>query len=384
MKTKIIAIFAAVCMCFCASACNRNIVPTTDENILVVNGYESQYDLDSLVFMNYLGRGELNRDAAYIKEGAGSLKVTVTPHPLYAGDGYIYQALDRTEQGGADMSNLAYVDNASFQMYNANTGTRRIGVKRIYVFDDREGHTESSTEYYTLQEGWNGILYNIERSEISVDGEGARRVIGFAILFDRGETDETYYLDHMILHKTSKKVRDREQTEWTNEICSFDARWQVAQLQTLAWSGQSHKPELSLNTDARFVSNGRGGSLHARYPGDKTGGYLSFRFPQTYLQGFPFGEYGNDAKLCFDVYSPRENGASRIYLVLAGESVEYYNRGHSLFVGGWTHVSLSVSEIMNNRRNTLEGFSDTRTIMITLYSSTEDRELYFDNFRMEL
>ena len=384
MKTKFLAIVAAVCICLGATACNRNSVPTVDENILLVNGYDSQYDLDSLVFMGYLGRGELNRDAAYIRDGEGSLKITVTPHPLYAGRGYVYQALDRSEQGGADMSDLAYVDCASFYLYNANEGTRRVGVKRVYAFNEKEGNTESSMTYFELQPGWNRIVYDTERVNIAAADDGSRRAIALEFFFDRGETDETYYLDRLILHRTSTRPQDVVKSEWANEICSFDAKWQVEQLVPAAWAGQSYKPELSFNTDPKFTSTGRGGSLHAFYPGDKEGGYLAFQFPQTYLDGFPFAQYGNKAKLCFDVYSPPEDGANRIYLVLATPNVEYYNMGHSVRAGEWTTIELSVEEIMNNRRNTTAGFADTTRIMITLYSSKEDRTLYFDNFRMEV
>ena len=365
---KFAVLFLVVCFAVLpASACGSTPSESEKETqTVVVNAFDTQTDFDTMQLCGLLGKSSLNTDARYVKSGKGSMQVTVASKPLENKVGFLYQGMRQDNIGRTDLSDFAAFDNMRLQIYNTSTESKRVGIRLVYVYD-QDGNTESTTTWYTLQPEWNAVVYNIDRINIPVGESGIRKVAGVSLYFDRDETDTVYYLDEWVMHRTKKTVPDLVMTVEPNEICSFDKKWQVEQLERFQWVPSYCQPDFTYNTDLQYTVNGAGGSLKVMLTGGNGGNYPGFFLNRKLTKAFDFGRYGKYDCLCYDVYTPEENGVKELNVLLHVEGYEYFVGSTPLVQGGWTHVEWRVEDIESRGRVPDATFADICYISFTAH-----------------
>ncbi len=395
---KLIATLLSICTLFgvCAAAgCggdDQAPAPVSDGKILL-NGFENNADLDTVLMYGMLGIVSVNKDEAYIKEGEGSAKIMVESDPFLDGAPYLFQATALTERG-LDYTEFSKTGYITFDLYNAQDSEREIALQLVH--GDRSSGLK---KWITLQSGWNEIRYVVDRTYIPASagtgGVEERIVKGINIHFRRAaktEPNEYYYLDNLKLHQTKTAVEQINMTLNANEILSFDKKWQVGMLSFGSWMAQSMLPNLS----TVFLPDApeRGGVLKIDQPegyGDAkdTGHYMGFEVSEELLSQVAWESYDEDAKLCFDVYAPAQNGIYLVNLELQDDAGrKYYKKDFTIPPDTWTEFKISVKDLNAGRvdvPNSANCFANTNAFIFCYHEvKGPARELYVDNFRMEI
>lgn len=387
MKRKIALIISSLFL-LAGVGCGGNNAADTDApkaqaGISLVSDFETSEDFDVMRLFGVLGTVEQNTDKTYVKRGAGSAKVTVDSDPYKGGAPYIQHALQLIKKG-EDYRDFSNVSAVSLDVYNATGSESRIGLQLSYE------HGNGTRKNFTLPEGWSTVRLDVKREYIpqttNTNNVTAPFVDGLRIMFDRASEDSVYYLDNLQIYKTGKSFTPITMQLQENEICSFDSEWQVELLQPSA------RPELlpSYNQDKTLTSTGTGGSLRVEAPAGsgQTESWPGFELNNEMLKLVPWADYPNDAKFCFDVYAPTENGMDRIWLTMTTEGERYYVTDEiHLAAGKWQTVSISVSEMNSHPINpdkTRYNFANTTSVVIRWAEHAGvPHVFYLDNFRME-
>lgn len=113
-----------------------------------------------------------------------------------------------------------------------------------------------------------------------------------------------------------------------------------------------------------------------RYPG------ITLEREMTKL--FPWEQYKDTDRLCFDVFSPAENGIGSLFFSMYADSQRYFNARIETIPGEWLTVSFSVAQL-NENIGVTGGFSKTEQLFIRWGENIiGDRVFYLDNIRMEV
>ena len=378
---KIVSIFISSLLLLSASACVFTPNDETQETgVHVINDFETNAEYNLLRLFGVLGSVEKNTDSNYVKTGKSSAKVTVEANPYKDGAPYIQQAF-KLEKAGKDFTDFSSVSALSLDVYNASGAESRIGLQLAYQ------HGNGTRKNFTLNEGWNTIQFIVKREYIplytNTDEVTAPFVEGLRIMFDRAETDSVYYLDNLQLYKTSKPYTQVAMSLKEDEICSFDSEWQVELIEPSA------KMELlpSYMQVSDITSTGVGSAIRIEAPASVTDteSWPGIELNKEMLKLVPWSDYPRDARLCFDVYAPRENGMDRIWMSMYSESQRYYvtDEIHTI-AGEWFTFSVSVAE-MNAWLNSDDyNFATTTSVVIRWAEHAGvPHVVYLDNFRME-
>lgn len=370
----------------CACANDGENENKTNSNIVLINGFENVAEMDTLTNYGVLGKVSLNKDSAFVKSGKASAKVTVTADPYKTAAPYLLQAfnLQKREENHTDFSNAAFV---TMQVYNPQSETMRIGVQLAYQ------QTSSMQEYYELApNAWTQIKYNVTREYIPkvASLNNIPYVSGVRLNFERPDEDTTFYVDDLYLYKTTTPYVDVVMRLNKNEICSFDAGWQVAMTTLEKGSLDILMPSVALETE--LTSTGSGCSMKIMAPAGLADYTVTERWPGIslnveMLKLVNWASYPATAKLCFDVYAPVVNGVDEVWLSAYSDGARYFSGpAEKVAPGRWTTISYTVAEM-----NATWEYTEERNFATTSYLSLRwgehpgnDRILYLDNFRMEM
>ncbi len=390
---KLLVILLTVCALMSVVACGDKTPPPTDSsdnseqsNNVVLNAFENNKDLDTILLKGVLGKIQVNTDKKYVKEGNGSAKVTVVSDPYKLGAPFIHQGANLTNKG-LDYSDFASINYATVEVYNAQSEDRRIALQVAY------GDNVSAKEWFDLKPGWNTVRYSINRGLIPTsegnDGNKARIVKGINVVFERpqkGDADDVFYLDNMRLYKTNIAAEETVINLKANEILSFDEKWQIGMLNFGAWMAQDILPEVAFNSS--FA--GRGGVLEMTAPmgfGNYaiTQHYAGFEVNKELLAKVDWSAYDENAVFAFDYYTPEDCSFKNIWIEFKYSGGRYFQKGINLTPGKWQTVSFTVKELNEGTYGIKDAFSLTTEFILT-YGEESDagRVLYLDNFRMEL
>ena len=400
MKNKLSGVALAACMtlfvCFplngCAKATEYTAVQTTNP-IVLLNGYEDQGDLNSLLTYEYLGKVELNEDKNYVKSGEKSGKITVMKDRF---DGrnktikpYLFQS-SRNVSKSVIENDFKYTVGLGYNIYNAQDEERTIGVRLVYSRNyNMVANYEETVEFTLAPNSWNEIFLNVIREKIALntprygDNSQINLVVGFDTLFitpDSDCPDDVYYIDDVRLYKTTEGVAAKEETSLRkDEICSFDSEWQVNKL--------DYSNHISYFTGVEWskaFSTDGGASLKI-LTGDLT--YMQI-IKSTYCPQLELSDYNESDSLNMEFYSPNENGYSgsvTIWLISSTNEI-FYKKSYILSPGNIVYVSIPIAEINGNELADAENglsFEFLKTIQISVGKTSVANVLYLDNVRME-
>lgn len=378
----LLSILMVMCYMGCAS---KQVEP---DNIIVLNNFESQEDLDSLRMFGILGKVELTNDSKYVTAGISSAKVTVVSDPYKESVPFLYQATDIVQKE-INYTDFSEVDGILLDVYNAQPNNNAISFRLVYNNQGNttlKNRTSTKTYFELAPEQWTDIYYPIKRDCIPIV-ENKAQVIGIEIGFERSETNQIYFLDNLRLKTTMLSYSPLQMQLDTNEICSFDNTWQIEKI--VCSNGGLDLLEGNISLEKQITSNGAGASLRIEAP-QGYGSYVTTdRYPGITLERemtklFPWEQYKDTDRLCFDVFSPAENGIGSLFFSMYADSQRYFNARIETIPGEWLTVSFSVAQL-NENIGVTGGFSKTEQLFIRWGENIiGDRVFYLDNIRMEV
>ena len=374
--------------CFAHTEKMVNAEDAVKENpILIVNDYEDATDLNSMMMYSVLGKVETQKDANYVSHGESSAKITVAKD-VYNGNynqskPYLFQAMS-VEKYGVDYRDFTFVQCVEFDIYNASTEEQRVGVCLRYNRD-----SVGSLEWRALApQAWTTVRYNVTRELLPTtvsNGITKRIVAGINLSFDRELEDTVYYLDAMRIYRTNSPVGSSAASSLKeHEISAFEQQWQVNALYV---SGGVVAPQFTLSK--AFSSDG-GSSLRIETAASSSSYYYVDVMQEKLFPDLSLKQYTNDDYLCFDVYSPTQEGYSGgmtiyIYTKIAGGYL--HSVGYTIAPGNLLHVRIPVKDINQSPASLETGepnvFAYMNRIRIGLSTSTEKFVLFMDNIRIE-
>ena len=373
---------------FVGSSCGETQSIEKKESTMVeLNGFESHLELDSILFLGFLGKMQLNKtETDYIVSGEASAKLTVDSDPNKAEIPQLRQATNLLRKD-MDLSDFSFVKFVSLEIYNAQAESRDFEMQ--LVFSTGNGPSE---KFELKPNAWTTVHYAVDREYIptAVDafGNESLPVDGINMTFERNQTeDEVYYLDDMRIYKTSMPAMPVTMELKENEFCSFDNLWQVKLVEKTDWSYTDVMPEFSYSSEN--TATGKGGSLCMRAPAASTnsyGGFAGVVFNKNMINMFPWAAYDDNDCLTFDVYSPKEGGIKKLWFNMYGSTTSrFFVKELDLPGGKWTTFSFPVSELNGQGTATeLDNFAVTSLINITYMANMEGGVVYIDNIRMEV
>jgi len=360
--------------------------PTNAANL--VNDYENQKDLNSMMMHSVLGKVTVNETEEYVSHGNASAKVTVMADPF--GDVWdhvfpsLYQAMN-IKKDGRDYTDFSTTGTVEFDVFNATEEEQKIGLALRYSYYDGN----STTEWFTLApNAWTTVRYTVVRETIPAstsNGKTIRKVEGAYFYFERPDEERIFYLDAVRLYPTSEPIGESVKGDLKeDEIVSFDSFWQVSKAKVT--SGPA-KPALTHSRE--FASDG-GASLKISMPANPAINYYYIDFlKDTYFKEKKFTSYTDEDFLCFDIYSPSENGYSgalHVYLFAAGRGGYFCELLYTIAQGSILRARIPVSQINQGIYADIENdvcFQYFTGIQFGYLSSVNSQVLYIDNIRVE-
>lgn len=318
----------------------------------------------------------------YVKEGTGSCKILLKEDDLYMPK--FYQAFDLSKvEGGANYSEFTVVDKISCWVYNAQDISASLPLE--FVFNDG---TKIIKTYILEPNAWNLLVYDNYRELMpSTICDGV--YFSFSHV---GTGDCVYYVDDLSAYKTSKEYSPITQDLAENEICSFDKIYQAKYIFPRTYYTSS-KIVASFESSS-FTSSGEGNSLHVycpagdvdweTQPADKQN-WPGIEFYSGMVSQVDWMNYDDNDCICFDAYSPEENGLDFVWLnVLDGTwKYRFASPAFQLKKGQWATYRVKVGDIKNKLGYV--GYSSISSISLLWGEFPgEDREFWIDNVRMEV
>ena len=272
-------------------------------------------------------------------------------------------------------------EKGALDVYNATGGKSRIGLQLNY------GTSNGTRKNYDLEEGWNTIRFNVKREYIpqstNTDNVTAPFVEGLSILFERGVQDDVYYVDNLQIYSTEKSYAPITMSLKENEVCSFDKEWQVELLEP---EGRSELLASYMQV-SDVTANGTGCSIRVEAPGSTSnlGSWPGIYLNKEMTALVPWAGYPDDAKFCFDVYAPAENGLDTIWLSMYSGGTRYFVTDElKIIPGKWVTYSFTVAEMNAQMNSTRHNVASTTGIVIRWEEKARPTQIfYMDNFRME-
>lgn len=356
----------------------------------LVNGYENQLDLNSMMMYTALGKVTISNESEYVRHGNASAKVTIMADPFFGVyDSYIpslHQAMN-IKKDGRDYTDFTDIGTIELDVYNTSEKEEKFGFALYYSY--YEGN--SATEWFTLApNAWTTIRYNVTREMIPTakkNGKTVRTVEGVRYYFERQKEELDFYIDALRVYKTDAAIGEIPKVSLKeNEYCSFDQLWQVTSLKT---NGTVGRPSLSLSRS--FTTDG-GASLRLDMPQEQNGGYIYLVVnAKTYCPDLDFSKYTDQDTFCFDLYAPSENGFAgdlHFYLYSAGKSGYIYESVYKIGAGNVYRVRIPVSEINNSSLADVANeacFQTLTEIRFGYHSKNPDgaKVFYMDNICIE-
>lgn len=420
MKKRIFATALSSLLLFSAisfSSCNKEEngeTQVTDPNagnaeLVLLNGFENfERDFQLLKLLNKFGQVNVNENAEYVRSG----KVSAQLRPLGFGSSTAEPFLvlptysTRFEFGYGDFTN---VDKLTFSVYNAEEAPIEMGVGltkgAIASLTNRLPMVaKTSTEYFTLQSGWNEVEWIFDPAYMSMqDGFNLMEVQGVYLSFEGQRSFEldaapTLYLDDVYIHYGEAKStaldlglkKDAEKGVW--EILDFEKF-----SQTYAYWVNS--PTTHCST-AKIVSAQDAGIIAETNNVLQTTIRPSFGQPgysYLYFSGEPFKEaiaaIGEDIKtnpqnyvVKMDVFNASAVTQTLQFGFGVGEDWAQTRTISNLASGAWGTLEANCSTLGTKAGNLFVQDPANVRVLFPLYTTEtdkRDRTFYFDNIRIE-
>lgn len=416
MKKQIFATALSSLLFFSAislSACNRAESGETQNDpnpeLVLLNGFENfERDFQLLKLVNKFGQVNVNKEEEYVRSGNTSAQLRPLGFGTSTAEPYLVLPTysTRFEFGYGDFTNVQKI---SFSVYNAETEPLEMGVglttgAMASLTNRLPVATKTSTEYFTLQSGWNEVEWIFDPALMSMqNGFDMTAVQGVYLSFKGLRSFEldvapTLYLDDVYIHYGEPKSTtldlqlksDVEKGVW--EILDFERFSQT-------YAYWLNAPTTHFPT-AKIMSAQSAGIIAQTNNVLETTVRASFGQPgysYLYFSGEPFKQAL--AAIGEDIINNPQSYAIKMDVFNASAVTDSLQIGFG--VGNSWAVTQSVSDIAPGCWGSLNvNCADIKTkdgalfvndpanvrVLFSLFTTNEDkrdRTFYFDNIRIE-
>ena len=333
------------------------------------------------------GRISLNTDEKYIKSGTGSARID----PMGTGWMYISTLSDIRED--YDFVDFTYTQIVRTEMYNPQDEDKKV---RIGLVSSTKGISgmemnRPTEEIFTLSPGWNTLNLFVDAAAVNMNGDFTN-VRGIYYVFDpsgvKKVTDDTprYYIDKIsIINGDTPHSSEAAQITFNfgdNEIIDFEHFYD----RYLIYGDASDAGLDIVNaSDYRISATGGKKVLRLLIPGNNEGSWIYYLRLSKLLMGYGAlshltQDQINNGYLCWDMYNAFPRSYS-IAAIIDRSTGGYYKFNITPKSGEWTHIRVKISDLEAE----LNGWAENPgEIIFSIKDSFDvDRELFFDNFRVE-
>lgn len=375
-----------------ANAINVGTMSTGDIMLCNFESYKPNINIAGVI--NGFGKISLNTDKNYVSRGERSARLD----PLgWAGTGALPLVYFPTTSVEYDYNfkDFTYIDYITFDMYNDNGKEVAIKAGFIKSITNMEAVTRVNEQEIILEPGWNKdcIIY-VDDAILALTAD-ITSLIGVYFMFENAgsldivesdnlnERTPRFYLDNLVMVKKSQPNSTTiEITLNENEILDFELLYQ----KYMVSNDNPSIMEVVNATDYGLVAPSGKRVLRAVLKGNNSGSWKLFRIldklvQQTALYGMD-KETAKRAYICFSTYNNYSEITNLcVDYTIASTNKPFLSTSNYCAPMEWTHYEYAVSDILKAQPDFL---SNPGEITINYADSTfDDREYFFDNFRIE-
>ncbi len=183
----------------------------SDNQVVLADFEEWAPDFQLLRLREEFGAIDVNTDTAFVKSGNQSAKLYVMGSEGNTLDPYFYIPTI-SDYFNFDYSNFNSVESISAWVYNPSQEEVKVGVGFVTGITDLYKVDLARQEYFTLQNGWNEIVYRPDMSYIisSVGFDNYDGILGLYFQFEKTGADSkedasVYYMDDVVIRYGAKQ-----------------------------------------------------------------------------------------------------------------------------------------------------------------------------------
>ena len=302
---------------------------------------------------NYFGKYSINTDGRYVKNGVGSAKL----EPCGEGyaDPYSRPALVMyPAKIAAENADFSKAERVVFDLYNTSDESKVCYFSLGVASSGDVLETEVMT-YVLPPKAWSKCVYEIEYEKLAYIYDFTPIVLG------------------------------------EGEVCDFEADYQRYLLYVTGYGAYTpYVPEITVNTDPRFVSSGEKSlKLHIPHGTENESCYVRIMFCEALIEKLDFASLGEDYDIVFDLYNDSDS-AFHIESDVRSEN-KFYAVAHTPTPKKWVECRLSLAEAA--AKNPAKEGEPSFLSLINSYeitygnfagsSAADDKDIYIDNIRLE-
>lgn len=382
---KFIAVVLVAAFAVTGAACQKSAGSGGNSMSTVLSPFESYVPDITLIRMSEtFGRISLNSDKRYVKSGEHSVKV----QPL--GPEWMWIPT-YSEHYDFDYTDFSRVDCVVTDVYNpGESATVRVGlvsgVESVTVF------SRIAEQSFTLGTGWNTLRYYIDPSAVGLQNADLSDIEGVYYAFSPDVTasdvsDDTaaFYFDKTtLLYRSSPHPAPERVTFADGEILNFEHAYDKY------FIANDFNIEMGIVRAADYGLDAPGGTkvLRLVLPAENSGIWRYYlKITGSCLNAGALGkltaEEFDRATLKWDSYSNYNSSFNVVTMFNVGTSLNnsYANANFPKY-HEWTTHEVKLTDIVE----AVPGWRDNMgTLVFSVKADAkEERELFFDNFRVEL
>lgn len=354
-------------------------------------GFETYGEFMAVTQSNFLGKYSLNSDEAFIKSGKSSVKIEVSG----SGYGNDKPALsiepERISEGRKDFSRAEKV---VFDVYNAENSVKNCYFKTKLATGGAALSTKEKT-FKLSPKAWTRCVYDFDYETMSLIYDFSQ-CSELSLGFDgvkSGEKMPVFYVDDILLKETEKERKSYSIELDENEICFFEKDYQEYITYVTGYGAYTpYVPEITMNADARFVSQGsKSLKLHIPHGSKNESCWVRLMFADSLIEKLNFASLDESYDLVFDLYNDSDSpfhveGAIRL------TDNGNYAINFAPPAKQWKECRLSLATLAAKYPPKKEGdptaLERVKSFEITYgdfvgSSPADDKDLYIDNIRLE-
>lgn len=392
---KVICAMIVLLQSVAAVSCGEQQSPS---DLILPSGYRSLFNFETyaefngVMQQNYFGKYALNTETRYIKNGKASARLEP------CGEGYadpysrprlvMYPA--KIAEENADFSKAERV---VFDIYNMSEESKNCYFSLDVASSGDVLATESRT-YVLPPKAWSKCVYEIEYEKLAYIYDFSA-LESLTLEFDGLTPDEprtTYYLDNVLVKETDEKRTVTPIELAADEFCDFEKDYQRYLFYVTGYGAyKPYVPEITINTDPRYVSRGEKSlKLHIPHGTENESCYVRIMFCEALVEKANLAGRGEEYEIVFDLY----NASDSIFHIESDVRSEKksYAIAYTPTPNKWVECRLSLAEA-NKANPSKEGeasfLSQIKSYEITYGNfagsgAEDDKDIYIDNIRLEL
>lgn len=377
----LLACILALGACFAAVGCDDKTETSTPKDVTLVNFENYAPDFSLCRIFDNFGKVSVNTDEKYVKSGTRSARIDPVGH------GWMYFPT-YSEYHNFDYTDFSYVRSVRLEMYNPQESDEIVRVGLISAIHNINEFDKVAEEEFTLKSGWNTIDYYVDAGMVAITAD-IEDIQGVCLSFSAcdtyyiTETSPRFYLDEVKLIKSDTPHSKESIAEFgENEIIDFERYYHES------FIVNELDIEMGIVKAADYGISATSGNkvLRMVIPGNTDQGWkYYFQIMAPYIKLSPLSKLTDEqfekGYFCWDTYNNASTEFNCVGIFFLGTSNTNYQVASYPKVGEWSTHRIKLTDIeahLPGWRNNLGRF-----LFSIKNSFSTEREVFFDNFRIE-